>query len=255
MIKKLGLSLLTVSLLTTGLFAKADKSLVDEYMNISGAKITIESMGEQITAGIQQSSMMYGERVDEDKMKFLQEAFNGDEGVEIVEAYLVENFDNKNIKNIISYYKSPLGQKVTQAGIDAMNPDVQAQMLRFMADLSTNPPSPERVSTIKTFVAELGLVESVEDMFVEMLLFLNEEATQNKKLSAEQMEQFMGMMGQAFEQQMFISSLYIYKDIENSELETVISFYKSDAGADELKIVREAMSQMLKAGFSRALNK
>ena len=43
--KKLGLSLLAVSLLSTGLFAKADKGLVDEYMNISGAKITIESMG------------------------------------------------------------------------------------------------------------------------------------------------------------------------------------------------------------------
>lgn len=255
MIKKLGLSLLTVSLLTTSLFAKADKSLVDEYMNISGAKITIESMGEQITGSMQQSSMMYGESVDAKKIQFLQEAFNGDEGIDIVTAYLVENFDNKNIKEIISYYQSPLGKKVTQAGIDAMNPDIQAQMLHFMADLSTNPPSPERVSTIKTFVAELGLVESVEDMFVEMLLFLNEEATQNKKLSAEQMEQFMGMMGQAFEQQMFISSLYIYKDIENSELNSVISFYKSDAGEDELKVVRAAMSKMLKAGFARALNK
>ena len=255
MIKKIGLSLLTVSLLTTALFAKADKSLVDEYMNISGAKITIESMGEQITASIQQSSIMYGESVDDNKIKFLQEAFNGDEGLDIVTSYLVENFENKNIKEIISYYQSALGKKVTQAGIDAMNPDAQAQMLRFMADLSTNPPSAERVSTIKTFVTELGMVESVEDMFVEMLRFLNEEASQNKKLSLEQMEQFMGMMGQAFEQQMFISSLYIYKDIENSELNSVISFYKSDAGEDELKVLKAAMSQMLKAGFARALSK
>jgi len=224
-------------------------------MHISGAKITIESMGEQITASIQQSSMLYGESVDAKKIAFLQEAFNGDEGIDIVTAYLTENFDNKNIKELITYYQSPLGKKVTQAGIDAMNPNVQADMLRFMADLSTNPPSGERTAAIKTFVAQLELVASVEDMFVEMLLFLNEEATKNKKLSTEQMEQFMGMMGNAFEQQMFISSLYVYRDIENSELNSVIKFYKSDTGRDELKIVREAMTQMLKSGFSRALRK
>jgi len=255
MIKKLGLSLLTFSVLTTGLFAKADESLVAQYMDISGAKITIESIGEQITASMQQSSMMYGESVDEKKMQFLQEAFNGDEGLDIVSAYLSENFDNKNIKEIIAYYQTPLGKKVTQASIDAMNPDVQAQMLHFMADLPSNPPSAERTSTIKIFVSELGLVESLEDMYVEMLLFLNEEASQNKKLSTQDMEQFMAMMGQAFEQQMFISSLYIYRDIDNKELKNVISFYNTVAGENELKIVRAAMVKMLKSGFSRAMSK
>jgi len=111
--KKLGLSLLAVSLLSTGLFAKADKGLVEEYMNLSGTKITIESMGEQISTNMQQSSQMFGKSVDQKKIKFLKEAFNGDEGIDIVESYLEEHFDNTMLKSIITYYKSPLGKKIT----------------------------------------------------------------------------------------------------------------------------------------------
>ncbi len=254
MIKKIGLSLLTVSLLSSGLFAKADKTLVDKYMDVSGANITIESISSQITSGIQQSSMMYGETVDEKEIQFLEKAFDGDKGIEVVEAYLVEHFDNDSVKKLITYYQTPTGKKITQASIDAMQPEAQSEMLRFMADISSNPPSPERVKTIKAFIAQLDLVQTVEDMFTEILLFINEEVSADKKFTPLKIDEMKEMMDQAFQQQMFISSLYMYKDISNEELNKAIAFYKTAAGQDELQIVRDAMSKMLKSGFSRALN-
>ena len=252
--KKLGLSLLAVSLLSTGLFAKADKVLVEEYMNLSGAKITIESMGEQISTNMQQTGQMYGKSVDQKKMRFIKEAFNGEEGIDIVESYLKEHFDNTTLKSIIAYYKSPLGKKVTQASLDVMSPTAQADMLRFMADLSTNPPSAKRVATIKSFIAQLDLSATAEDVLVEMMHFLNEQFPAQNKISNAQMDQLLAMAKGAINQQLFISSLYTYRDMENSELQKVIEFYQTDEGKEELTVVREALEEMLKSGFKRALS-
>lgn len=251
--KKLGLSLLAVSLLSSGLFAKADKALVDQYMDVSGAKITIESMAEQISAGIQQSSQMYGKSVDPKEIQFIKKAFNGDESIDIVESYLQKHFHDRALKSIIAYYQSPLGEKVTQAGIDATSPTAQADMLHFMADLSSNPPSAKRVAIIKSFIAELDLSAMAEDMLAEMMHFLNEEFKMSEKISDTQMNQLTSMMDGAIQQQVFISSLYTYRDIEESELQKVIDFYKTEAGKEELQVVQKAMSEMLKSGFKRAL--
>ncbi len=255
MIKKIGLSLLTLTVLSTGLFAKADKALVSEYMDISGSKITIESMGEQITTGLAQTSMMYGEKVDEKKVAFLKTVFDADNGVEIVESYLVKNFDNSELKNIIAYYKSPLGKKVTQTALDAINPSAQADMYRFLADLQSNPPSKRRTAVIKTLIEKLQMVESMENVFAGLIAYLNTEASMDKKLSSEKIAQLESMMHQAFSQQMFVSALFIYRDISNQELEKVIKFYETPSGKNEIWIVTDAMSEMLKLGFFQAMKK
>jgi len=253
MIKKISLALLATTLLSTGLFAKADRGLVADYMQVSGTKIAIESMGEQVAASIQQTSMMYGTATDKRKIAFLQTVFNGDDGVESVENYLVEHFNNSEIKKLNQYYNSALGQKVTQAAIDASEPSAQADLYRFMASLQSNPPSRERTAIIKSLVSELHMVESVENIFDSVLTYLSTLKGDNR-ISSSQISQLHTMLHQAFEQQMFLTSLYAYRNISDSELEQVINFYNTDAGEKELKIVTKALAEMLSNGFKKAMS-
>ncbi len=255
MIKKIGLSFLTLSLLTTGLFAKADQALVEEYMNLSGAKITIESLGEQISANLKQSSMMFGTSIDSKKIEFIQEAFEPNESIDVVTTYLIENFDNDELKEIIAYYKTPLGAKITQAAIDAMDPDAQSKMLHFMANMSQNPPSQERIQTIKNFISELHLVETSNTVLKELLYFIAQEASGDKKISKAEVDQLLPMLSQQLEQQLFLSSIYTYRDISSADIKKVISFYHTQEGEDELEIVNAAIKKMLKKGFARAMHK
>lgn len=253
MIKKFSLTLLSVSLLSSVLCAQVDKAKIDTYMDVSGTNIMIGSMSDQITAGISQTSMMYGESVDKEKVYFLQKLFDADNGEEIVTHYLSTHFSNKNLSKIIGYYNSPIGKKVTQAGIDAFSPSAQADMYHFMADLQTNSPAPERIAVIKLFIQELHMVENMENIYSSLIAYMNMQASNDKKLPDSKIAEIETMMHQAFEKQMFLSAMFIYRDISNEELKKVIQFYQTPAGEAERIIVTDAMSEMLKEGFLKAL--
>jgi hypothetical protein len=255
MISPIKHSILLLVLLSSSLYAKVDSSLVREYMEISGANITIESMAQQVTTGITQTSRMYGERVDQKKIDFLKTVFNADTGIQIVENYLIKHFDTENIEKILAYYKSPLGSKVTQAALDATRPTAQADMYRFLAHLQSNPPSQKRTTLIKNMIHELRMVENMENVYASLIAYLNIQTQENKKLTNAQISELEKAMHHAFSQQMFLSVLYMYKDISHETLEKVITFYQTPAGEEELRLFTNAMSEMLKEGFLQALNR
>ncbi len=253
MVKKLTLSLLATALLSSSLFAKADKALVDTYMEVSGATKTLESLSSQITGSMAQTSMMYGEKVDAKKVAFLEKVFSHDENIQQVRAYLTEHFNNSQLQKIIAFDKSQIGSEFVDAGVDAMQADLQAQMLRFMASLQENPPSQERINTIKKLNSTLQSDETMKVIFSELMNFFMQEEDTKGKVSQEQLSQMMAMMDQALEQQMFISSLFVYRNLSDKELQKVMDFYQSDAGKSEISVLRDALAKMLKDGFKRAM--
>ena len=95
----------------------------------------------------------------------------------------------------------------------------------------------------------------VKDLFFEMFDYLNSQVDKSKRMSKAKINQFMGMLSSSFEKQMFLSSLYIYKDISSDELKKAISYYKSATGKVEKSVAKESMRKMLKDGFTRARGK
>jgi hypothetical protein len=250
--KKIGISILLLSSITSSLFAKADSDLVDRYMQLSGSAQTIASISEQITTGIVQTSAIYGNNVDKNKIEKIEKIFAPQESIETVRSYLIENFNDKELLTIISFYKSNIGKDIVEASLNSLSSDATAQMLHFMADLRDNPPSKKRIKVIKRFIDVLDMNKIVNDIYVQMFKYLNSQANKNKKLPKKKVEEFLSMMNQAFEKQMFISTLYIYKDISTSDLYKSMKYYKSKAGETEKNVVRKSMIKMLKEGFKRA---
>jgi hypothetical protein len=253
--KKLTLSVVVISTLATSLFAKADRTLVREYMQISGTTQTIESISDQVTAGIAQTSAVYGKKPDVKKIKQLQKIFDPDSSVESVENYMVKNFDNQSIKKIIKFYKTPTGRSLTDASIDALSPEKASLMIHYIADLRENPPTKQRAKIINEFIDALDMDVVVKDLFFEMFDYLNSQVDKSKRMSRAKINQFMGMLSNSFEKQMFLSSLYIYKDISSDELKKAIDYYKSATGKVEKSVAKESMRKMLKDGFTRARGK
>jgi len=253
--KKLTLSIMVISSLSTSLFAKADRALVREYMELSGTTETIESINDQVTLGITQTSAIYGKKPDVKKIKTLQKIFDPYKSVSSVENYMVKSFDNQNIKKIIKFYKSPVGSSLTQASIDALNPNTASAMIHYVADLRDNPPSKQRVKVINEFITALDMDAVVKDLFFEMFDYLNSQVEKSKRMPREKINQFMSMLNNSFEKQMFLSSLYVYKDISDKDLKKAISYYKSQSGKVEKSVAKDSMRKMLKDGFKRARKK
>ncbi len=253
--KKGLINIVLVTLISSTLFAKANKELVKEYMQISGTTQTIEDLSTQITVGVEQSSAIYGKKPDRKRLKILKKVFSPDESLSVVESYLSKHFDNKTLKNIIGFYKSPVGEDITQAALQAQSPNNQSELLRFVADLRENPPSKKRVATINSFIDTLEMDKVVEDMFFEMFDALNAHAPKEKKITSKKRDRFIELLNSEFEKQIFLSTLYTYQDISDDELYKAIKYFNSNSGEKEKKIVREAIRQMIKSGFKRAFMK
>ncbi len=253
MLKKLSISIILATTLSSSLFAKADRALVEQYMNISGANESIQNLSSTTENMIKQKSLLSGKKVDKKSIAFLKEVFDGDRNIELVESYLMEHFDNQALKKIINFHKSDLGKRIDQASIDAMSSDATAQMLRFMANLQSNPPSQDRINMINRLIDELHMDENFSNMFDGLMNYLNKQAPKGRALKSSELSKIKAITMAEYRQQLFISSLYVYRDFSNDELNRVINFYKTDAGQKEIKVLQNAIVEMLKDGFSKAL--
>ncbi len=248
------ISFLMISLIISGLFAKASELLVDKYMDLSGAQTTIESMGSQLINNIKQRDVMYGKKTDPKNIELFEEVFDSDKGVQKFKKYLSNEFDNDTLKQIIAYYKTPIAKKIVQANIDSLDPDAQAKLLRFMANLSNNPPSNQRVEIIKKVIQKLKLSQNAIDIFKLTMDFFNKQ-NPNNSLAQDKINQILPLVKQGLEQRLFITYLYVYKDIENKELESMLLFYDTESGQKEIQVVQNGLKQIIQDGFNRAFKK
>ena len=255
MIKKLTLLSLLITLFANTLFAQADKALVQRYMQISGTQQAVESIAQQIIGSMQQSAMMYGESVDEKEVRFIKKAFNPYDDIQLIKSTLSTQFDNRSLRTILDFYSSELGRKVTQAGLDVLAPSAQSELLSYMSTLQQNPPSKTRISLIKSLVNTLQLSQRVEDMLAEMMVYTQKQATPKASISNDQIKQFKLMMRQTLKQQLFLSSLFTYRTLSDAEIESVIGFYQTEAGEEELRVTGDALVKMFKEGFKKALKR
>ena len=245
-----GLSITLI--ITTNLFAKADKNLVEEYMEISGATQTIESLSTQVVNGVKETSAIYGKKVDQKAINKIEKIFAPKESIESVEKVLIDRFDNESLLAILKFYHSKIAQELTQANLEAMQNSTQSDMLRFVASLRENPPSKRRADTINRYIDALGSDKILEDLFFEMFDYLNHKSSKNKRMSNKKRSQFMQMLKHSFEQQLFLSTMFIYQDISDEDIDKATEYLNSDEGKKEKNIVREAIRKMIKDGLKRA---
>jgi hypothetical protein len=253
--KKFTGKVLIVSLLTSSLLAKVDSSLVKEYMEVSGANISLESMSQKIKTGITQRDRVFGKESDKKLLKLFDEAFEPNESVEIVQNYLQNHLNAVVAKKAIEFYNSPVGRKLVEASNSLSNESVQAKSLHFFADLQNNPPSKERVRVINELIRTTKLDIVVKDVFGETIYFLNRIAPTNNRVDEERLGEFISIMSSKMDEQIFLSTLFTYRDLNNKELKEVIKFYKTKAGELERDIVIDATKRMVRKGFIRAFKR
>jgi len=251
--RKTILGLWALLLLTGNLFAKADRSLVEEYMEISGATQTIESLSSQVVSGIKETSAIYGKKVDHKAINKMEKIFAPKESLKSVKEVLTDRFDNESLLEILKFYHSKIGQELTQANLDAIQNSTQSDMLRFVASLRENPPSKKRAETINRYIDALGSDKILEDLFFEMFDYLSQKSTKKERMSNKKRSQFMQMLQQSFEQQLFLSTMFIYQDISDEDIDKATDYLNSLEGKKEKSVVREAIRKMIKDGLKRAL--
>jgi hypothetical protein len=221
------------------LFAKADIKLVNEYLKVSGTQKIILALPKRIERGylknIKNSSLI---NID------IKSQFDSKRTIDYIRKELVENYNDELLKRTISFYKSPLGKKYKQNGINSMSEKEIKKRAKFFNLIKNNPPSYDRIKVMNAFVDKLEMTPISVYLIGELLGSINAQLA-----SSENTEKVFDTISNKIRDCLFINSLYAYGDFSSRELKSILEYYYTNAGRFEQLIVSNVFKQLIKESF------
>ncbi|MCH9813011.1 MAG: DUF2059 domain-containing protein [Epsilonproteobacteria bacterium] len=232
-----------VSLLSISLCAKAQPKLVEEYLEVSSAKKIILALPQQIERG-------YLKSVQDESLKQIdiKSSFDIDQAMTYVREVLQHEFNDEILEHIIIYYKSDLGKKFMQSGLNAMQQKDIVKRKKFYAKLQKNPPSYARVNVMNAFVDKLELTPVAVHLIGELLGSINA-----KLVTSKDTEKVMQNVASEIKEHMFEISLYAYNDFSDQELKQVMEYYYTTAGKTEQYVISELFKELIMESFMQIM--
>lgn len=225
------------------------------YLELSGVKASIQGMPAQVDMMSQQMQLTSATpEKDKTVVNALLSAWQEDKiNAQLID-YIQNNMSSAEMTEILTWLNSNNVKKVKSAELQATQPDFQQELMRYMADLQSNPPTPIRMNAVRDFISTTKMAENATDIavvVVENMLKGMQAAMPEKPMTDEQVAQQLTsmrtMMSQAMNQQMIMMSYYLYRDISDVELADYTAFYKKPIGQTELTVVYAGLKKALSA--------
>ncbi len=243
------------SLIVTSSFANAQVSDAQIYqlMDKSGTTRMIESLPLQMQGMSQQMALTSKDTAEHQKFsKILTSSMNTDAMLEQMFNYIKANVSPEEMQNILTWLESDLATRVVAAELQSAEPQFQQNLMTFIGQLQATPPTPERTQAIINYVESSEIVEQtliiVVGMAKNMFAALKASKPDNAEFSATldaQLVQMETMMRPAFEQQMILTSYYIYRDFSEADITKYSNFYQQDLGKKYLTLLVGAVGEGL----------
>jgi hypothetical protein len=251
-------ALLTIVLFSQQATAGIHEKLVAEYIKLSGLEEVLSTFPEQLSA-MSAQELLTSKTPEQDKKLYemMQEAFDIDSALNELNTFLLGNTDVAFLHELNGWLESPLGQKIKNEELKSSGAEQQANLLRFMADLQTNPPPQQRITLIQNLEQTLHLSDLTTIIVIEMIqgmaqavnLALPQEERQPEDMISEQVAAMAPMLKENFRQQMIMTSFFTYRNLSDEELQKYIGFYNTPLGQKEIEITGKALSTVLKQWF------
>lgn len=241
--KKSIAAVVLLSVLTVSLFAKAELKLVEEYLEVSGAKEIILALPQQIELG-------YLQNIKDEKLKEIdiKSSFDPDQTMSYVREVLSDQFSDEVLKNIITYYRSDLGKKFTSNGLNAMRESDIKKRADFYKKIEKNPPSYRRINVMNAFVDRLELTPVAVHLIGELLGSINATL-----VMSDDTEKVMQNIAAQIKEHMFDASLYAYGDFTEKELKSVMEYFYTNAGRTEQAVLSGLFKQLIMESFMQIM--
>lgn len=248
-------------LLSVNATASIHESLVSEYIELSGIAEVLSTYPEQL-AGIANQNRMTSQTPERDKKlhEILVNSFDLGQAENELYFYLLENTDPAHLSKLIEWLKSPTGRKIKEEQVASTSPLEQANMLRYLADLQSDPPTQERINALNALEDATKTSELIANITVDMTkgMFgaigksMSEEKLADFKEVEEQIVEMKPVIEASMRQKIVLMSFYTYRNITDEEIQAYTELYKSETGKKEIEIVGSALSKILTTWLSAA---
>jgi hypothetical protein len=143
-----------------------------------------------------------------------------------------------DLKNVLEWLKSPIGQKLTQLEESASTPEKYNEMQQYAMQLQKSPPPPERLKIVRQLDSAMKATEIGVEVAMNTQLAVaigvvaslpQEQQPPNDHLVA-MIEKTRSQVEDALQGEILVSLLYTYSSVTSEELGRYIAFASSSAG-------------------------
>ena len=251
----LGGTLIAVSsLLTFNLHAEsASDGQIYQLLDKSGTTRMIEGLPLQMQAMGQQIGLTAKDpKEHQDFMSLFVGTINTDQMMRQMLDSVKSNMSSDDIQGVLDWLNSDVGERIVSAELKSAEPEFQQALMLYIAELQTSHPSNERKKVIMDFVEKSNMVDQgmnmVANMMKNMFAAVKANEPDNKELAANldnQLAFMVDSMRPAFEQQMVLTSYYLYQDISNEDIAKYSQFFEQPTGQKYLTVMYEALSDTM----------
>ncbi len=240
------------------------ESLARKVIQYSGIEKMIESFPAQIEAQyLQRQPVAKDPEIEKEVSEIMVESFDIVRAKKVLYNSIIQNSNKEQFQKMLLWLEAPLYKKLSEAEIETSTPEGQANLMRYAANLQSDPPSQTRVELIQRFERAAQQTEMFLQFF-ELITYgilsgFMELAPDKEKPTDEQIrkqvDEMTPMMKQLMWQQMLITSHYAYRDFSNNEIEEYIGFLETETGKKYVRLsfngITEVFNDFLKIASTR----
>lgn len=228
------------------------QQLVEQIMELSGAKDTFAQIPDQIQMQYQQNSQI--DKVKREKISaVIKEAYVPDAIYKNAVDIFLNNYDETRFKKILELLNKPLSKKMTDLENKAYAPESSKDLEAFAKAFDLSNTDPDRISLIMRLDEAGGFTKlSLElqlSSFMEATKVFNQSLPADKKLTPEQLEllenEYRGQAEPQIEHFNLVFLSFCYKQATIKELEQYVADYESDLGRWFNKLIADTMIQIM----------
>lgn len=225
---------------------------VYSYLSLSGASKALQGIPAQIQGMGQQMQLTVKDPEQSQKvMAIIAASWQQDVIEQQVFDYVKANISAEQMKQLLVWLKGDLATRVKLAEEKASEPSFNQELMRYMADIQSNPPAPSRIAAVRKFIEETDMIDNTMEMVMDIsqglmhsfqTIMPNEAEPVDIEAQLSQMEMMIKPM---LEQQMIMSSYYIYDGISDADLAEYTAFYQQDLGQKEIEVMYGALGHAM----------
>lgn len=240
---------LFVYLLSHTATAVIHKNDAENLITISGLSQTVDEIPKAFKSSFEQADEK--EFTSENKSKILKCIDNTITATSIksnVSLHMQKSLDNSTVKTLNNWYQSDLGKKITAIEIESSKPEAQTEMAQQASTLMANI---QRVTQAKDIVETLDAADFLMDIQLNTSLAViatmayskNAENSIDLNVMKPQLSKQVQQMRPHLEQYLILSTLYMYQDLSDEELNKYQKFLESPVYQSMKRSVMQGMSE------------
>ncbi len=240
--------------------AKADRQLVRTLMQKSGLSKQIEQIPAAMQADIVRASLESDNPLSQSEIDDLSrkaaEAFNAGILKDTVERYILGTLPEKDIRMVLAWVNSPLGEKISRLEEEAATPAAYQEIQKIAAQEIKKSARSELLSILDNAIKATDVgVNIAINVQVAFILAVTAGMPAEQRPSVEdiltEVSKDKAQLRQNIERETMAGFLYAYRSLTDSEIEKYIEFAESGPGKKYHAVSAEGLNAaLMQAGLA-----